>query len=163
MSLHYSLPELQSQLARMLTRERIQGWTSLPLCKRKETLRLISIIQLKKKQMSGNDNIVEVNWKEEYEKEHKLRQEAEAETILVKGIGMNSPEMRDEKKKGEAMTTEIKTLEARVKFLQDNLRGAVKLYKDEKERRQFAEKELGDLKKSIHDSDPVNKARNAGL
>ena len=95
MSLHYSLPELQSQLARMLTRERIQGWTSLPLCKRKETLRLISIIQLKKKQMSGNDNIVEVNWKEEYEKEHKLRQEAEAETILVKGIGMNSPEMRD--------------------------------------------------------------------
>ena len=97
--------------------------------------------------MSGNDNIVEVNWKEEYEKEHKLRQEAEAETILVKGIGMNSPEMRDEKKKGEAMTTEIKTLEARVKFLQDNLRGAVKLYKDEKERRQFAEKELGDLKK----------------
>ena len=113
--------------------------------------------------MSGNDNIVEVNWKEEYEKEHKLRQEAEAETILVKGIGMNSPEMRDEKKKGEAMTTEIKTLEARVKFLQDNLRGAVKLYKDEKERRQFAEKELGDLKKSIHDSDPGNNARNAGL
>ena len=33
-------------------------------------------------------------WKEKYEKEHKLRQEAEAETILVKGIGMNSPEMR---------------------------------------------------------------------
>ena len=33
-------------------------------------------------------------WKEKYEKEHKLRQEAETETILVKGIGMNSPEMK---------------------------------------------------------------------
>ena len=34
------------------------------------------------------------NWEEKYEKEHKLRQEAETETILVKGIGMNSPEMK---------------------------------------------------------------------
>ena len=37
---------------------------------------------------------MKVDWKEKYEKEHKLRQEAETETILVKGIGMNSPEMR---------------------------------------------------------------------
>ncbi len=58
---------------------------------------------------------------------------------------------------------DIQTLQARVKFLQDNLRGAVKMYKDEKERRQFAEKELVDLKESIHESDPVNKARKAGL
>ena len=58
---------------------------------------------------------------------------------------------------------DLQTLQARVKFLQDNLRGAVKMYKDEKERRQFAEKELVDLKESIHESDPVNKARKAGL
>ena len=32
------------------------------------------------------------NWKEMYEKEHKLRQEAEGELSIVKGIGMNSPE-----------------------------------------------------------------------
>ena len=32
------------------------------------------------------------NWKEKYEKEHKLRQEAEGELSIVKGIGMNSPE-----------------------------------------------------------------------
>ena len=38
------------------------------------------------------------NWEEEYKKEHKLRQEAETETILVKGIGMNSPEMKEAKK-----------------------------------------------------------------
>ena len=39
------------------------------------------------------------NWEEEYKKEHKLRQEAETETILVKGIGMNSPEMKAAKQK----------------------------------------------------------------
>ena len=33
-------------------------------------------------------------WKDMYEKEHKLRQEAEGETTIVKGIGMNSPEMK---------------------------------------------------------------------
>ena len=33
-------------------------------------------------------------WKDMFEKEHKLRQEAETEVILVKGIGMNSPEMK---------------------------------------------------------------------
>ena len=56
---------------------------------------------------------------------------------------------------------DIQTLQARCKFLQDNLRGAVKMYKDEKERRQFAEKELVNLKKSM--KDPVNEARKAGL
>ena len=56
---------------------------------------------------------------------------------------------------------DIQVLEARVKFLQGNLRGAVKMYKDEKERRQFAEKELVNLKNSI--KDPVNEARKAGL
>jgi len=33
------------------------------------------------------------NWKEKYEKEHRLRQEAEGELSIVKGIGMNSPEV----------------------------------------------------------------------
>ena len=56
---------------------------------------------------------------------------------------------------------DIQTLQARCKFLQDNLRGAVKMYKDEKERRQFAEQELVNLKKSM--KDPVNEARKAGL
>ena len=56
---------------------------------------------------------------------------------------------------------DIQTLQARCKFLQDNLRGAVKMYKDEKERRQFAEKELSDLRKSLED--PVNEARKDGI
>ena len=42
-------------------------------------------------------------WKDMYEKEHKRRQEAEGETTIVKGIGMNSPEM----KKAQARIKEL--------------------------------------------------------
>ena len=44
--------------------------------------------------MTKPGDLPATNWEEEYKKEHKLRQEAETETILVKGIGMNSPEMK---------------------------------------------------------------------
>ena len=37
------------------------------------------------------DNQMEESWKDKYDLEHRLRQEAETETILIKGIGMNSP------------------------------------------------------------------------
>ena len=43
-------------------------------------------------------------WKDMYEKEHKLRLEAEGETHLVKAVGMNSPEMK-------AAKAQIKNLE----------------------------------------------------
>ena len=49
----------------------------------------------------------ELKWKERYDKEHKLRQEAETETILVKGIGMNSPEMKAAKQKIEELQKEL--------------------------------------------------------
>ena len=40
------------------------------------------------------------DWKEKYNKEHKLRQEAEGELTIVKGISVHmSPEMRDAQKK----------------------------------------------------------------
>ena len=44
-----------------------------------------------------------VDWEKLYHKEHKLRQEAETETILVKGIGMNSPEMKAAKQQIEQL------------------------------------------------------------
>ena len=47
-----------------------------------------------------------VNWEKLYNKEHKLRQEAETETILVKGFGMNSPEMKAAKQKIEELQKE---------------------------------------------------------
>ena len=56
-------------------------------------------------------------WKEKYEKEHKLRQEAETETILVKGIGMNSPEM----KAAKAKIKELNGTLDRVKLENNNL------------------------------------------
>ena len=40
------------------------------------------------------------DWKDKYNKEHKLRQEAEGELTIVKGISVHmSPEMRDAQKK----------------------------------------------------------------
>ena len=50
------------------------------------------------------------NWEEEYKKEHKLRQEAETETILVKGIGMNSPEMKAAKQQIEQLQNSMDRL-----------------------------------------------------
>ena len=48
-----------------------------------------------------------VDWEKLYNKEHKLRQEAQTETILVKGIGMNSPEMKAANKRIEELQKEI--------------------------------------------------------
>ena len=41
----------------------------------------------------------ELKWEQKYKTEHKLRQEAEGELIIIKGIGNTSPEMRDAKEK----------------------------------------------------------------
>ena len=64
-------------------------------------------------------NVVDVKtmqeWKEKYEKEHKLRQEAETETILVKGIGMNSPEMKAAKNEINDLKNKIAALEETVR------------------------------------------------
>ena len=56
-------------------------------------------------------------WKDMYEKEHKLRQEAEGEMILVKGIGQNSPEM----KAAQAKIEELNGILDRVKLDNNNL------------------------------------------
>ena len=49
----------------------------------------------KKYKMNVTDVKIMQEWKEKYEKEHKLRQEAENEMILIKGITVtNSPELR---------------------------------------------------------------------
>ena len=53
------------------------------------------------------DNQIKESWKDKYDLEHRLRREAEGETTIVKGIGMNSPEM--------------KALEKRVKELDNSL------------------------------------------
>jgi len=60
--------------------------------------------------MTKPGDLPATNWEEEYEKEHKLRQEAETETILVKGIGMNSPEMKEAKQQIEELQNRMNRL-----------------------------------------------------
>ena len=50
---------------------------------------------LKKDLSQGKEIDYHRYWKDMYEREHKLRQEAQGETTIVKGIGMNSPEMKE--------------------------------------------------------------------
>ena len=60
--------------------------------------------------------IKENNWKEKYEKEHKLRQEAENEMVLIKGITItNSPELR-------AANNEINDLKNKIADLEETVR-----------------------------------------
>jgi len=83
------------------------------------------------------DNQIKESWKDKYDLEHRLRQEAETETILIKGIGMNSPEMKAAKQKIEEMQNSM-----------DRLR-----------------KENSELYNRIADltDDPLQKARESGL
>ena len=53
------------------------------------------------------DDQFKESWKDKYDLEHRLRQEAETETILIKGIGMNSPEMKAAKQKIEELQKEL--------------------------------------------------------
>jgi len=50
---------------------------------------------LKKDLSKGKEIDYHRYWKDMYEREHKLRQEAQGETTIVKGIGMGSPEMKE--------------------------------------------------------------------
>ena len=83
------------------------------------------------------DNQIEERWNDRYDLEHRLRQEAETETILIKGIGMNSPEM--------------KAAQAKIKELQSNLDRIKKENNDLYNR-------LAKLTES-----PLQKARESGL
>ena len=58
---------------------------------------------LKKDLSKGKEIDYHRYWKNMYEKEHKLRQEAQGETTIVKGIGINSPEMKEAKQRIEEL------------------------------------------------------------
>ena len=55
------------------------------------------------------------SWEEKYKKEHKLRQEAEGETTIVKGIGQNSPEMKAAKEEINDLKNKMADLEETLK------------------------------------------------
>jgi len=63
-------------------------------------------------------------WKNKYEKEHKLRQEAEGELSIVKGIGMNSPEAIKLKKEICELRQDNRKLSKQVEDSVDRMRKA---------------------------------------
>jgi len=110
----------------------------------------------------------ELNWKEKYDKEHKLRLEAEGETHLVKAVGMNSPEMKAANLKLDELRKELD----RVKLENNNLftRVADSLEVNESHQRlngklqvRIAELEEDNQKLAGQVSDQVERARKAGM
>jgi hypothetical protein len=75
-----------------------------------------------------DDQYKEINsylyWKNKYEKEHKLRQEAEGETSIIKGIGMNSPEAIKLKKEICELRQDNRKLSKQVEDSVDRMRKA---------------------------------------
>ena len=70
----------------------------------------------KKYKMSVMDVKTMQEWKEKYEKEYKLRQEAENEMVLIKGITVtNSPELRAANNEINDLKNKIADLEEAVK------------------------------------------------
>ena len=70
----------------------------------------------KKYKMNVTDVKIIQEWKEKYEKEHKLRQEAENEMVLIKGITVtNSPELRAANNEINDLKNKIADLEETVK------------------------------------------------
>jgi len=98
------------------------------------------------------------SWEEKYKKEHKLRQEAEGETTIVKGIGQNSPEMKAAKAEINTLKETLKsrdyTRQHDYQFLVDENR------KLEEERNMLT---LDNKRLAEQIDDQVNKLRKAGL
>ena len=94
------------------------------------------------------DNQVKESWKDKYDLEHRLRQEAETETILIKGIGMNSPEMKSLRSEVEALKQQLHTDREEYQKNLDKIK-----------------KENNDLYNKIADltEDQLQKARESGL
>jgi len=93
-------------------------------------------------------------WKDMYEKEHKLRQEAEGETTIVKGVGMNSPEM--------------KRAQAKIKELEESLANALAVNEYHQKLNGKLQERLTEVEeenKKLHDhlNKKIDSTRKAGL
>ena len=114
------------------------------------------------------DNPELFDWKEKYNKEHKLRQEAETETILVKGIGINSPEMKAANKKIEELQGGLERARKENNDLYNRLADALEVNESHqrlngKLQVRIVELEEDNKKISKQVEDQVERARKAGL
>ena len=134
----------------------------------------------KKYGMSALDVKIMQGWKEKYEKEHKLRQEAEGELTIVKGISVHmSPEMRDAKKKIEELQANLERfgkenneLYNRIAYLTESLKSKdyfkdpdYKFLVDENHRleQQYLEVMADNKKLASEIEDRINRMRTAGM
>ena len=114
------------------------------------------------------DNPELFEWKEKYNKEHKLRQEAETETILVKGIGMNSPEMRDAKAKLKELQDSLDRFKKENNDLYNRIADSLEVNESHQKMNGKLQERLTELEeenKKMHDAinNKLNDARKAGL
>ena len=114
------------------------------------------------------DNPELFNWKEKYNKEHKLRQEAETETILVKGIGINSPEMKAANKKIEELQGGLERARKENNDLYNRLADALEVNESHqrlngKLQVRMAELEDDNKKLATQVEDTVERMRKAGV
>jgi hypothetical protein len=142
---------------------------------RNEEAQQISLSESQKKQeelepIDGEeqDNPDLFEWKEKYNKEHKLRQEAETETILVKGIGINSPEMKAANKKIEELQDSLERARKENNDLYNRLADALEVNESHqrlngKLQVRMAELEDDNKKISKQVEDQLERARKAGL
>ena len=120
------------------------------------------------------------NWEEKYEKEHKLRQEAEGELTIVKTITIDaSPEMRDAKQKIEELQKSMDRLRKensecynRIANLTESLESKdyfkdpdYKFLVDENHRleQQYLEVMADNKKLALEIEDRVNQMRKSGM
>jgi len=131
---------------------------------------------LKKDLSRGKEIDYHRYWKDMYEKEHKLRQEAQGETTIVKGIGMSSPEMKTLKSEVEALKQQLHTdgdkAQAKIKELEEILRSKdytkAHDYKFLTEENKKLHKEIDEVKQdnkklAHHIEDRINRTRKAGM
>ena len=142
---------------------------------RNEEAQQISLSESQKKQeelepIDGEeqDNPDLFEWKEKYNKEHKLRQEAETETILVKGIGINSPEMKAANKKIEELQDSLESARKENNDLYNRLADALEVNESHqrlngKIQLRVAELEEDNKRISKQVEDQLDRARKAGL
>ena len=113
---------------------------------------------LKKDLTQGKEIDYHRYWKDMYEKEHKLRQEAQGETTIVKGIGMSSPEMKEAQQKIKELETILRsrdyTKHHDYKFLVEENK---KLHKEVDELRR------DNKMLARHVEDRVDRSRKAGM
>ena len=112
-------------------------------------------------------------WKEQYEKEHKLRQEAENEMVLIKGITVtNSPELRAANNKINDLENKIADLEESLKskdyfkdpdyqfLIEENLNLRRKITEVEQE---ALETKADNIKLARQVEDKIDKLRKSGM